>query len=150
MPSSARRASDRYYEGSSASDSEQSPDPQFELPRRERRSSCAKQSRRGGRQQSRSRSRSRGGTIREERAFGSNVLSSTRGYGQIGSSSPTLRNGRSSQQQQHDSDFEIDDGNFDHTRVHQHGQVHFGGRSMSWKSLVLIVVVSPAQLILCR
>ena len=153
MPSSTRRANDRYYEGSSASESDGSLDPQFELPRRAPSRSRTKPLRSGGRrQQSRSRSRSRGRTIREERAFGS---TSRGGYGHIRSPSPPLRKGRSgnnSQKEQHDTEFEIHDGNegFDHTRVDQSGRVHFGGRSMSWKLLVFVIVVSPAPLILCR
>lgn len=85
MPSSTRRASDR-YEGSSASDSDGLLDPQFELPRRERRRSRTKHARSDERRQSRS--RSRGGSIREEHVLGTGHSSG--GYGPIAAPRPTF------------------------------------------------------------
>ncbi|KAG0658358.1 T-complex protein 1 subunit gamma [Rhodotorula mucilaginosa] len=110
MPSSTRRAIDRFQEGSSASDPERSSlDPRFELPRRERNRnhSGTKPSRSGRRrQQSRSRSRSRGGTTREERVLGSNR---SKGYGPIKAPPPVI--GRPSPIHRHSSpprsDFEF-------------------------------------------
>lgn len=169
MPSSTRRASDRrFYEGSSASDSEQSPDPQFELPRRERRQSRSRTKSSGRRQQSRSPSRSRGGTIREERVLGSGR--SRGGYGRIDVPPPTRQDRHSSHaaslHPQSEFDFTEDNqgrggggrrtGHIGGGREGRDGggwwdkSVVIGGKSASYRTLVFVGVVSPARLLLWR